>query len=206
MGKTNRLNDSRQRAVEEFRRRGGILRTKDALGAGIHPRTLYALRDEGTVECLSRGLYRLTDAPALANPDLVAVAKRVPEGVICLLSALSFYEITTQIPHEIYLAISRHAEAPRIDYPPVRVFWFAGRAFSEGIETYRLDGIPVRIYNREKTLADCFKYRNKIGMDTVLEALRLCREQGRLDVEALMRYAEIRRVKDIMRPYLEATL
>ena len=206
MAKTNRTNDSRERAVAEFRRHGGMLRTKDALDAGIHPRTLYALRNDGTIECLSRGLYRLSKAPPLANPDLVAVAKRVPEGVICLISALSFHEITTQIPHEIYLAISRRAEAPRIEHPPVRVFWFAGKAFSEGIETHRLDGVPVRVYNREKTLADCFKYRNKIGMDTVLEAVRLCKEQKRLDVEALMRYAQIRHVKDVMRPYLEAIL
>jgi predicted transcriptional regulator of viral defense system len=183
-----------------------MLQTKDAITAGIHPRTLYALRDEGIIECLSRGLYRLADAPALANPDLVAVAKRVPSGVICLLSALSFHEITTQIPHEIYVAVSRNAEAPRIDHPPVRTFWFAGRAFTEGIEVHRLDGVPVRIYNRAKTLADCFKYRNKIGMDTVLEALRLCRDQRRLDVDALMRYAEIRRVKGVVRPYLEAIL
>ena len=206
MGSIERTNDSRQRAVEQFRRQGGMLRTKDALRAGIHPRTLYALRDEGTIECLSRGLYRLADAPPLAHPDLVAVAKRVPEGVVCLLSALAFHEITTQIPHEVYLAIPRNTERPRIDYPPVRVFWFAERAFSEGIETHRLDGMPVRIYNREKTLVDCFKYRNKLGMDTVLEALRLCREQKRLDVEAVARYAEIRRVKNVMRPYLEAVL
>lgn len=206
MAKTDRSNDSRQRAVAEFRRRGGMLRTKDALDAGIHPRTLYALRDDGIIECLSRGLYRLSKAPPLANPDLVTVATRAPEGVICLLSALSFHEITTQIPHEIHLAISRNSEAPRIDYPPVRAFWFAGKAFSEGIETHRLDGVPVRIYNREKTLADCFKYRNKIGMDTVLEAVRLCRERKRLDVEALMRYAQIRRVQHIMRPYLEVIL
>jgi predicted transcriptional regulator of viral defense system len=183
-----------------------MLQTKDAITAGIHPRTLYTLRDEGIIECLSRGLYRLADAPALANPDLVAVAKRVPSGVICLLSALSFHEITTQIPHEIYVAVSRNAEAPRIDHPPVRTFWFAGRAFTEGIEVHRLDGVPVCIYNRAKTLADCFKYRNKIGMDTVLEALRLCRDQRRLDVDALMRYAEIRRVKGVVRPYLEAIL
>jgi predicted transcriptional regulator of viral defense system len=206
MSHTNRSNDSYKQAIEEFRRHAGILRTKDALSAGIHPRTLYGLRDNGTVECLSRGVYRLADAPPLANPDLVAVAKRVPEGVICLLSALSFHDVTTQIPHEIHLAIRRHAEAPRIEHPPVRVFWFSGEAFSEGIETHRLDDVPVRIYNREKTLADCFRYRNKIGLDTVLEALRLCRERKRIDVEALMRYAEIRRVREVMRPYLEAIL
>ena len=206
MSKIESSNDIRQRAVEEFRRHGGMLRTKDAIRIGIHPRTLYALRDEGVVECLSRGLYRLSDAPPLANPDLVTVATRAPEGVVCLISALSFHEITTQIPHEIHLAIPRHAEAPRIDYPPVRVFWFAGKAFSEGIDTHELDKVPVRVYSLEKTLADCFKYRNKIGMDTVLEALRLCKERKKLDVESLMKYAGIRRVKDVMRPYLEAIL
>ncbi len=198
--------NSRERALAVFRQRGGMLRTKDALQAGIHPRTLYSLRDEGVLECLSRGLYRLSDAIPLANPDLVAVAKRVPDGVICLISALAYYELTTQIPHEVHLAIRRNAEAPRIDYPPVRVFWFAGKAFSEGIETHRLDGVPVRIYSREKTLADCFKYRNKIGMDTVLEALRLYKEQRRLNVEAILQYAELRGVGDVIRPYLEAIL
>ena len=108
--------------------------------------------------------------------------------------------------HEIYVAISRSAEAPRIDHPPVRIFWFAGKAFTEGIDVHRLDGVPVRIYNRAKTLADCFKYRNKIGTDTVLEALQLCKEQRRLDVDAVMRYAEIRRVQDVIRFYLEEIL
>ena len=206
MSKNALSSDHREKAIGEFRRHGGMLRTKDAISAGIHPRTLYALRDDGTVELLSRGLYRLADAPPLANPDLIAVAKRTPQGVICLLSALSFHEITTQIPHEIYLAIPRNAEAPRIDYPPVRVFWFAGESFSEGIETHRLDDVPVRIYSLEKTLADCFKYRNKIGMDTVLEALRLYRDRKSVDVDALMQYAKVRHVQDVMRPYLEAIL
>jgi predicted transcriptional regulator of viral defense system len=208
MGKTvaDQEKSSRERAVAVFRRCAGMLRTKDALKAGIHPRTLYNLRDEGVIECLSRGLYRLTDAIPLASPDLVAVVKRVPGGVICLISALAHYELTTQIPHEVYLAIQRNAEAPRIDYPPVRVFWFTGKAFSEGIETHRLDGIPVRIYGREKTLADCFKYRNKIGMDTVLESLRLYKEQRRTNVDALLKYAEVCRVAKVMRPYLESIL
>ena len=206
MSTNDQPNRLREQAVEEFRRRGGVLRTKDALRAGIHPRTLYALRDEGVIEYLSRGIYRLTDTPSLANPDLVTVSLRAAEGVVCLLSALSFHEITTQIPHEIHLAIPRNAEAPRIDYPPVRIYWFAGKAFSEGIETYKLDGIPVRVYSLEKTLADCFKYRNKIGMDTVLEALRFCKQYKQLDVESLMRYAAICRVQSIMRPYLEAIL
>jgi predicted transcriptional regulator of viral defense system len=178
----------------------------EALRSGIHRRTLYALREAGLTEQLSRGLYRLADAQPLGSPDLVAVAAKVPKGVICLVSALAFHELTTQIPHEVYVAISRNAEAPRLDHPPVRSFRFSGRAFSEGIETRQIDGVPVRIYSREKTLADSFKYRNKIGLDTVLEALRLYKEQGRVNVEALMRYAAVCRVTKVMRPYLEAVL
>ena len=136
----------------------------------------------------------------------MTVALRVPEGVICLISALAFHQLTTQIPHEVHLAVVRGSEPPRIDHPPVRTYWFAKRAFEEGIETQRLDGFPVRIYSPEKTLADCFKYRNKIGLDTAVEAVRLYRERRRPKVQALMKYAEICRVANVMRPYLEAIL
>jgi predicted transcriptional regulator of viral defense system len=183
-----------------------MMRTQDALRAGVHPRTLYALRDSGVLEQLSRGVYRLATANPLANPDLVTVALRAPQSVICLISALAFHDLTTQIPHEVYVAVVRGAEPPRLDHPPVRVFWFKGRAFSEGIETRRLDGVPVRIYSREKTLADCFKYRNKIGLDTVLEAIRLYTQSRRMNLDALMRYANICRVGRSIRPYLEAML
>lgn len=202
----NANNDAANRALAVFRKRGGILRTKDALREGIHPRTLYALRDDGTIERLSRGLYRLASAVPLGNPDLVAVALRAPEGVICLISALAFHELTTQIPHEVYLAVARGAAPPRIDYPPVRTFWFSGPSFSEGIHTHRLDGVPVRIYTREKTIADCFRYRNKIGLDTCLEALRLYKQQRRTDTDALLRYARVRGVTRVLTPYLEAIL
>lgn len=198
--------DSLKRAVEVFRTHGGTLRTKDALREGIHPRTLYALRDDGTTERLSRGLYRLTSAVPLGTPDLTTVALRAPQGVVCLVSALAFHELTTQIPHEVYLAIARGAEPPRIDYPPVRTFWFSGASFSEGIETHRLDGVPVRIYSREKTIADCFRYRNKIGLDTCLESLRSYKQQRRIDTDALLRYARIRGVARVLTPYLEAIL
>jgi predicted transcriptional regulator of viral defense system len=183
-----------------------MLRMAQALRAGIHRRTFYAMRDAGVIEQISRGLYRLVDTPPLGNPDLVTVALKVPRGVICLLSALSFHELTTQIPHKVYVAIARDAEPPRIDHPPVRSFRFSGRAFTEGVETHELDGVPVRVYSREKTLADCFKYRNKIGLDTTLEALKLYKEQGRMSVDALMRFAEVCRVSRVMRPYLEALL
>jgi predicted transcriptional regulator of viral defense system len=197
---------ARSRAERLFRERGGMLKMAEAVRAGVHRRTLYALRDAGVLEQLGRGLYRLADAPPLGNPDLITVARRVPKGVVCLLSALAYHGLTTQIPHEVYLAVSRNAEPPRIDYPPVRVFRVGQRAFAEGVETHELDGVPVRVYSREKTLADCFKYRTTVGLDTAVEAVRRYRDQGRVDAGALLRAARACRVENVMRPYLEAIL
>jgi predicted transcriptional regulator of viral defense system len=189
-----------------FRKHGGILRMADALRAGVHRRTLYQLRDTGVIEQLSRGLYRLADAPPLGHPDLVTVALRVPKGVVCLISALAFHDLTTQVPHEVSVAVPRDSEPPRIDYPPVRVFRFSPAPFAAGMETHHVDGIPVRIYSREKTLADCFKYRNTIGLDTALEAVRRYRHQRRVNVNRLLEFAKVCRVGRVMRPYLEALL
>ena len=197
---------SLQQAKDIFRQHGGMMRTQDVLAAGIHPRTLYQLRDTGVLERLSRGVYRLATAKPLGNPDLVAIAMRVPDSVVCLISALAFHKLTTQIPHEIYVAVARGTEPPRIDYPPLRTFWFTGPAFTEGIETHQLDGVPIRVSSREKTLADCFKYRNKIGLDLVLEAVRFYKQSRRMNMDLLMRYAKICRVANVMRPYLEAML
>ncbi|WP_022949979.1 type IV toxin-antitoxin system AbiEi family antitoxin domain-containing protein [Methylohalobius crimeensis] len=199
-------NKALESAKQAFHHHGGVLRTSEAIRLGIHPRTLYAMRDSGVLECLSRGLYRLAELPPLSNPDLATVALRVPNGVICLISALAYHELTTQIPHEIYLAVPRGAEPPRLDAPPVRVFWFTGKAFSEGIEVHEVDGTQVRIYSVEKTLADCFKYRNKIGLDTAIEALKLYVNRRRIQLDKLMAYACICRVEKVMRPYLEALL
>jgi predicted transcriptional regulator of viral defense system len=189
-----------------FRKEGGVLRTTEAIRAGIAPRTLYSMRDEGIVESLSRGVYRLAAMTPLSNPDLVSVALRVPHGVICLISALAFHELTTQIPHEVYVAIDRFTRPPRVDYPPVRIFKFSGAAFTEGVETHGIDGFQVKIYNPEKTVADCFKFRNKIGNDTVVEALKFYCKRRRKDISALMRYAGICRVEKTISPYLEALL
>ncbi|MBI2805510.1 MAG: type IV toxin-antitoxin system AbiEi family antitoxin domain-containing protein [Planctomycetes bacterium] len=189
-----------------FRKHGGMLRMANAIQAGIHRTTLYAMRDAGLVEQLSRGLYRLADAPPLANPDLVTVARRVPRGVVCLISALALHDLTTQIPHEVWLAVPRDSEPPRVNYPPIRVFRYANQPFAAGVETHDIDGTKVRVYNREKTLADCFKYRNKIGLDTVVEALKRYKQQGHIDADALTRYAQTCRVANVMRPYLEAVL
>ena len=193
-------------ATRLFRQAGGTLRTRDALSLGIHQRTLYALRDTGVIERLGRGLYRLADLPPLDNPDLVPIAHKIPNAVICLISALAFHELTTQIPHAVYIALKRGTEPPRLEHPPLRIFWFTGEAFTEGVEDHKIDGSVIHIYEQEKTLADCFKYRNKIGMDTVLEALNLYREKKGFDPVKLMHYAQICRVEKVIRPYLESLL
>lgn len=198
--------DAVQRAISIFRENRGMLRMSQAVEAGVHRNTLYSMLDDGIIERMTRGLYRLVDTTPLGTPDLVTVSQKIPRGVICLISALSHHGLTTQIPHEVHVAVTRNSEPPRLEYPPIRVFRFSGDSFSEGIEVVAMDGIPVRIYNQEKTLADCFKYRNRIGMDTAMEALRLYKERGRVDVESLLRYAKICRVASVMRPYLEATL
>ncbi len=195
-----------ERAVAVFKKNGGILRTSQALRAGIHPSTLYTMRDGGMLEVVSRGVFRLAGSEPLENPDLVTVATRVPSGVICLISALAFHQITTQIPHEIHVAIQRGAELPRLEYPPIKIYWFKDQAFTAGVDTHKLDGVDIQIYSPEKTLADCFKFRNKIGLDTAVEAVRFYRERKSVNVDALMRYATICRVEKVMRPYLEAIL
>jgi predicted transcriptional regulator of viral defense system len=202
----NREPEPQQKARAAFRRHGGLMRMADAIRAGIHRRTLYAMRDAGQVEALARGLYRLADAPPLGHPDLVTVAVRVPHGVVYLISALAFHEMTTQVPHEVWVAVPRNSEPPRLDYPPVRVVRLSQAPYEAGIETHRLDGVAVKVYSREKTLADCFKHRNEIGLDTVLEAVRMYKAQGRIDVDALLRYAAVCRVARVARPYLEALL
>ena len=194
------------KAISIFKKHGAMLKTAQALRAGIHPATLYAMRDSGALEELSRGVYRLAGRSPLGNPDLVTVATRISSGVICLISALAFHELTTQIPHEVHVAVPRGAEEPRLDYPPIKTYRFSGEAFTEGVEIHKLDGVGVRVYSPEKTLADCFKFRNKIGLDTAVEALRFYRERRRLKVDDLLRYAAICRVKKSIRPYLEALL
>lgn len=176
----------------------------EAITAGIPRKTLYAMRDQGVIDALSRGLYRLASLPGLEAPDMVAVSARIPDGVICLISALAFHDLTTQIPHAVDIAIERGSEKPSIDYPPVKIYWFSDAAFSEGIEVAKMDGRMVRIYNAEKTLVDAFKYRNKIGLDVALEALRNWRKRRGSNVTRLLSYARICRVETVMKPYLEA--
>ncbi|MCA9640824.1 MAG: type IV toxin-antitoxin system AbiEi family antitoxin domain-containing protein [Myxococcales bacterium] len=192
------------REIKLFRKQGGSLRMSKALSQGVSRKALYKMRDAGIVEPVTRGLYRLASLPPVANPDLLAVSARVPQGVVCLISALSFHELTTQVPHAVDVAIERGARKPRIDHPPTQFHWFSGPAFHQGIATHSLDGVTLRVYDPEKTLADCFRFRNQLGMDVVLEALRLWREQRPKKLNALLAYARMRHVERVMRPYLEA--
>lgn len=192
------------RATKIFHDHNGILRTQQAIQLGIAPRTLYKMRDAGMILRESRGLYRLADAEPSSYTDLVQVALRIPKGVICLISALSFHNLTTQIPHQVYVALPIDAEKPRLEYPPLRLFWLSPKTYSAGIENHELDGIQVRIYGIEKTIADCFKFRNKVGLDVALEALRDYRKREGFNIGMLLHYARIDRVERVIKPYLEA--
>ena len=189
-----------------FRQHGGQLRMSEAIKFGISRYSLYKMRDNGVLEQVSRGIYRLMDLPPVSHPDLVTVSLRFPKAVICLISALSYHGMTTQVPHEVTVAVPRDARLPSLDSPPVHAYRFSGDAFMAGIETHRIDGATVRIYSAEKTLADCFKYRNKLGMDVVLEALKLYRGQKKFNVGKLLKYARVCRIEEVIKPYLEASL
>ncbi len=180
------------------------MRSSEALKIGIHSRTLCQLREEGIIELVSRGIHRLADQAPMSNPDLVTVAMRVPQAVVCLISAMAFHELTTQIPHAVYIALKKGAEPPRLEYPPISVHRFSTASLNAGIEEHLLDGVKVKIYSPEKTLADAFKFRHKIGMDVVLEALKLYKTRKTFNLGELLKYARICRIEKVMYPYLEA--
>ena len=157
----------------------------------------------GEIERLGRGLYALPGASGTAHQSLVEVAKRVPKAVVCLLTALRFHELTTQAPFEVWIALPRGAWKPRLEYPQLRVLRFSGRSLTAVIETHIIRGVKVRMFNPAKTVADCFKYRNKFGLDVALEALRECWREKKATMDELNHYAKICRVRNVMRPYVE---
>jgi predicted transcriptional regulator of viral defense system len=199
MGKT-----TADTALSIIRQQGGTIRARTATAVGIQSRTLSELIHEGKLELASRGIYRLAENEPLSSPDLFTVATRVPKAVICLISALSFHDLTTQVPHKVYIAIERSTRTPILDYPPLAVYRFSGEAYHEGIELHTIDGVETKIYCAEKTLADCFKFRNQIGMDLVLEALKLYRSKKKLNMKLITHYAHVCRVTNVMRPYIES--
>lgn len=190
-------------AIAIFRKAGGILTMSEAIALGIHRRELYALRDKGELELISRGLYRLAQMQEPSFPDFIPAAKKIPNGVLCLISALAFHEITTQIPHFVYVALPSRAHKPTIAYPPMRYFWYTEKLLTTGVEEHKIDGCCIRVFDVEKTLIDCVKFRNKIGMDVVLEALKMYWQRGKTDLEKLIRYAKLFRVEKILKPILE---
>ena len=191
-------------ALATFRRHGGVLRTGQALARGIHPATLYQLHEEGKLIRLTRGLYRLAQSPEFSNPDLAVIATKAPQAVVCLISALAFHGITTQVPRVVQLAVPRGGYSGlTIGSPPVKVYRFDAATFDKGIEVHEVDGRPIRVYGVARTVVDCFKYRNKIGLDVALEALRFARERKRTSNRDLLEIARALRLDRVMDPYLQ---
>jgi predicted transcriptional regulator of viral defense system len=185
-------------------RRLGIVRVSDLPAYGIPRSELYRLVRKGLVERQARGIYADSEHPVTAEHTLAQVAKQIPSGVFCLLTALRFHELTTQAPAEVWVALPEKARRPRIASPRLRVARFSGAALTEGIETHRLEGVEVHVYSAAKTVADCFKYRNKVGIDVAVAALRVFRRRHRGGATELARYARICRVTRVMQPYLDA--
>ena len=185
-------------------RKAGVLRTHELETHGISRVYLKRLVDAGQLERIGRGLYTLANADLGEKGSLAQASKRVPHGVICLLSALRLHGLTTQNPFEVWIAVGQKARRPAASYPPLRIIHLSGKAFTSGIEDHRVEGINVHVYCAAKTVADCFKFRNKIGTDVALEALRDYRRKYRSGMDELWRYAKVVRVTKVMQPYLEA--
>jgi predicted transcriptional regulator of viral defense system len=191
-------------ALQAFRDKGGTLRTRDLIALGVHTDALYMLRDSGRIVELGRGLYRLAETGEAEHPDLALVAARAPDVAVCLISALSYHDITTQIPSSVHLAVPR-GSYHGIRLPiPVTVYRFDPKTFNKGLETQRVGGMPLKIYGAARTVVDCFKFRNKIGLDVALEALRMARQRKRVQNRELLHYARLLRVETPMSPYLQA--
>ena len=190
--------------AQKLARRSQGVTARELAAAGIHSQVLSRLVSAGKLERLARGLYRAAEEPTTESHGLVVACTAVPQGVICLLSALQFHGIGTQLPSQVWIAIDRRAHQPSLRYPPLRVVRYTGAALTEGVGSHRREGRTVRVYGVAKTLADCFKYRNKIGLDVALEALRDAWQSRKVTMDALDHYARICRVQRVLRPYLEA--
>ncbi len=188
----------------QLARRLGVLRPRDLPRHGIPREYLIRLHKEGVLERPARGLYVLAGAEMDEHQSLLEACKRVPRGIVCLLSALRFHGLTTQAPFEVWLAIDPKARLPKVEYPPLRIIRFSGAGQAVGIEEHVIRGVTLRVTSAPRTVVDCFKYRNKVGLDVALEALRDCRKQRKATVDELCRIAHALRMLNIMRPYLES--
>jgi predicted transcriptional regulator of viral defense system len=185
-------------------RRAGVLRTRDLDPYGIPRVYLRRLEARGLLEHVGRGLYRIAAADVTEHHGLAAASKRVPQGVVCLLSALRFHGLSTQAPFEVWIAIAAKARTPAVDYPPLRIARMSGAALTSGVEVHRIEGVEVRVFSAAKTVADCFKFRNKIGLDVALETLRDYWRRPNRNADDLWRMAKVCRVANVLRPYLES--
>lgn len=197
-------NSTSSARVLRLARRAKSVTRQDIAAAGIHTQALSRLVQNGALERVSRGRYRLPDAPVTEHHGLALVAAAVPKAIVCLISALNFHQIGTQLPAEVWIALDRRTRRPALRYPPLHVVRFGGPALSEGIESHRIEGVRLHVYSVAKTIADVFKYRNKIGLDVALEALREAWRARRFTMDEIYRYARVCRVERVMRPYLEA--
>lgn len=189
----------------ELARKSGVLRPRDLDSYGLSREVLRRMEKKGILQRVSRGLYILPEAANITeHHSLVEACKQTPHGVICLLSALAFHGFTTQAPFEVWMAISGKARRPKSDRPPMRFVRFSAASLERGVEEHVIEGVRVRVYDPAKTVADCFKYRNKIGLDVALEALRECVREHKATMDELWHYAQICRVEKVMKPYLEA--
>jgi predicted transcriptional regulator of viral defense system len=193
-----------QKPVLQRLQKEGIVRARELNALGLSGASLARLVDRGVIQRVGRGLYALPDRDSPANYALATAAKRVPRGVVCLLSALQFHGLTTQLPREVWLAIGEKDWRPTNDGVRIRTVRFSPLSLREGVEVHRVDGINVRVFNPAKTIADCFKYRNKLGLDVAMEALRDGLRQRKCTVDELSRYAKVDRVSAVIRPYMEA--
>lgn len=198
------MGKSKEQAVIDLAKKLGTIRIKDLLDRGIHPEFARRLVRKDILIRSERGLYTLADSEITEHHDFALVGKRLPKGVICLTSALRFYGIGTQLPRKIWLALEKGSAQPRLSYPPISFVRLSGPSFSEGIDEHKIEGVVVRIYNPAKTVADCFKFRNRIGLEAAIEAVRECLHERKATSDEIYHYAKICRVWNVMKPYLEA--
>ena len=182
----------------------GLIRPRDLTERGLPTVALTRLVRQGRLQRVGRGLYALPDRPVSEHNTLAEVARKHPQAIVCLLSALCFHDLTTQSPFEVWLAIPNKARAPKMGYPPLRIVRFSGEALTVGVEDHVIDGVPVRVTSVARTVADCFKFRNKIGLDVALEALQEAWRAKRVSMDELWHYATLCRVTNVMRPYMES--
>ncbi len=181
-----------------------VIRPRDLKEHGLPKDYLYILAQEGVIERVGRGLYQWPNKDLGRHHSLVEISKLAPKGVVALLSALNYHNMTTQNPHQIWLAIDRKAWRPEISYPPVRFVTMSAESLHSGVETHSIEGVPIKVFNPAKTVVDCFKYRGKIGLDVALEALREGWSARKFTIDELQKYAKICRVQKVMQPYLES--